>query len=119
MAKNKLPETRDEKIDKLAGSISRLLHMVVRRKLEQFFEVIEQEVRKEDEPPPSVVLVMLRRRMCRDFEWIYCGEDRWNGYANDYSGGEKPKRVLITVVLVTGKAVIEVLSPDYGFDILI
>ncbi len=72
------------------------------------------------EKPPSVVLVMLRRRMCRDFEWINCGDDRWNGYANDYSGGGPgPKRVLITVVLVTGKAVVEVLSPDYGFDVLI
>jgi hypothetical protein len=70
--------------------------------------------------PPSTVVVMLRRRMCRDFEWISCEDERWNGYANDYSGGSpKPKRVLITVALVTGKAVVEVLSPDYGFDVLI
>ncbi len=72
-----------------------------------------------NEKPPSTVVVMLRRRMCRDFEWLYCGDDRWNGYANDYSGGEKPKRVLITVTLVTGKACVEVLSPDYSFDVLI
>lgn len=75
---------------------------------------------RQAEKPPSVVVVMLRRRMCRDFEWTSCGDERWNGYANDYSGGyPKLKRVLITVTLVTGKAVVEVLSPDYGFDILI
>ncbi len=73
---------------------------------------------RQSETPPSTVVVMLRRRMCRDFEWIACGDDRWNGYADDYSGKTK-KRVLITVVLVTGKAVVEVLSPDYGFDVLI
>ena len=72
--------------------------------------------------PPSTVVVMLRRRMCRDFEWISCEDERWSGYANDYSGvcdGRSPKRVLITVALVTGKAVVEVLSPDYEFDVLI
>lgn len=36
-----------EMIDKLAESISRLLHIVVARKLEQFFVIIKQEVQKE------------------------------------------------------------------------
>lgn len=38
-----------EMIDKLAESISRLLHIVVARRLEQFFVVIKQEVQKEQE----------------------------------------------------------------------
>lgn len=42
-----LTEREREMVDKLAESISRLLHMVVARKLEQFFEVIKQEVNKE------------------------------------------------------------------------
>lgn len=75
-------------------------------------------MRKQAKEPPPIVVAMLCRRGCRDFEWISCGDERWNGYAHDHSG-KMMKRVLITVVLVTGKAVVEVLSPDYGFDVLI
>lgn len=50
MSSGKEPTLTDrerEMIDKLAESISSLLHMVVARKLEQFFVVIKQEVQKE------------------------------------------------------------------------
>lgn len=42
------PLTDEEKamVDELAKSISKLLHMVVSRKLEQFFEVIKAEVKQ-------------------------------------------------------------------------
>lgn len=38
--------TERELIDALAGSISRLCHQVIARRLEQFFEVIHEEIAK-------------------------------------------------------------------------
>lgn len=40
------PEEKAEAIDKLAESISKLCHAVIRRRLGQFFEVIEEEMAK-------------------------------------------------------------------------
>lgn len=45
-----MAELTDEQrklIDELAGSVSKLCHAVIRRRLEQFFEVIGEEVTKE------------------------------------------------------------------------
>lgn len=44
MAKRKTAETEREMIDELAKSISKLCHVVIAKRLEQFFEVIGEEV---------------------------------------------------------------------------
>lgn len=41
-----LTEEQRKMIDELAGSISRLCHTIIRRRLEQFFEVIGEEIQK-------------------------------------------------------------------------
>lgn len=68
--------------------------------------------------PPSNVITTLRRGRIRGFEWVRCEDDRWYGYATDYSGMTE-KRILITVALVTGKAVVEVFDRAFEFDVLI
>lgn len=68
--------------------------------------------------PPSNVIAALRRGRIRGFEWIRCEDDRWYGYATDRSGTTE-KKVLITVALVTGKAVVEVFDRAFGLDVLI
>lgn len=48
------PEQKAEAIDKLAESISKLCHSVIRRRLGQFFDVIEEELQKQAaETPPA------------------------------------------------------------------
>lgn len=42
-----LTDEQRKLIDELAGSVSKLCHAVIRRRLEQFFEVIGEEVTKE------------------------------------------------------------------------
>lgn len=44
----KEPFDREKAIDALAKSISKLCHTVIRRRLGQFFEVIEEEVARND-----------------------------------------------------------------------
>lgn len=41
-----LTEEQRKLIDELAGSVSRLCHTVIKRRLEQFFEVIGDEIQR-------------------------------------------------------------------------
>lgn len=43
---SELTEQQRKLIDELAGSVSKLCHVVIRRRLEQFFEVISDEIQK-------------------------------------------------------------------------
>lgn len=47
MIVSELTDEQRKLIDELAGSVSKLCHAVIRRRLEQFFEVIGEEVTKE------------------------------------------------------------------------
>lgn len=46
-----LTEEQRKMIDELAGSISRLCHTVIRRRLEQFFEVFFEVIGEETQKP--------------------------------------------------------------------
>ena len=51
---SELTEEQREMINKLAISMSRLCHQVICRRLEQFFEVIGEEIRKLPERSEAV-----------------------------------------------------------------
>ena len=56
--------------------------------------------------PPPKVLKKIRALGCTEVEWEFYDDDKWFGYTT--FGGQP---VAITVSLVTGKALIEILAP--------
>ena len=66
---------------------------------------------------PAVPLPIRRRLRalgCRKTEWEMYEDSKWFGYTT--FGG---RRVAITIALVTGKAVVEILAPVTNEDIIL
>jgi len=51
-------EEQQKLIDALAGSVSKLCHAVIRRRLGQFFEVIGEEIQKPQPVPDDIAQLM-------------------------------------------------------------
>ncbi len=51
-------EEQAKLIDALAGSVSKLCHAVIRRRLGQFFEVIGEEIQKKEPVPDDIAHLM-------------------------------------------------------------
>lgn len=65
---------------------------------------------------PLKVRRALKNAGCSKIEWEHFSEEKWFGYC-DF--GVLKQRIALTVALVTGKAIVELLAPLFEDEVLL